>query len=457
MQTQSILNNMSLVQAKMTGKTAKSGSSSFDTIMAQNTQKADVKNNDRFAGKKADNKLNTNTKDIGSSRDDFNQNKISLTNGNKDQAVVENVELDEVETEVVQFLGNTFGLSEEDVVDILEQLGLTPLDLVLLMDQDSVAIQPVNAENIKAFILEVHGVDDESLFLTSDQMAGELSDIMNGIEEILSQELGVDVADLTQDDTTILQSFAEKLGQVVNKTDEKVQATAEDVDSDAVVKAVGTDAVDEIPVIVEMSEDSGTSDTLQSESQSASRGSNESSGREIESPLGAFVERLTESFENVAQEEGADPQVAMADIVEQVVHHVRIRVLPQTTSMELQLNPESLGRVNLNVTSQNGTATATLTVQNQVAKEALESQITVLRENLESQGLKVDAVEVNVSNFGFKHPGESGTNQNQQNQQSKAAQNRRFRFDSVEDAEETETVVTAEDRQDGNSVVDYTA
>lgn len=457
MQTQSILNNMSLVQAKMTGKTAKSEISSFDTFMAQNTQKADVKNNDRFAGKNADNKLNANTQDIGSSRDDFNQNKISLTNGNKGQGTVENVELDEVETEVVQFLGNTFGLSEEDVVDILEQLGLIPLDLVLLMSQDSVAIRPVNVENIKAFVLEVHGVDDESLFLTSDQMAGELSDIMSGIEEILSQELGVDVADLTQDDTMILQSFAEKLGQVVNKTDEKVQATAEDVDSDAVIEAVGTDTADEIPVVVEMSEDSGTSDTLQSESQSASKGSNESSNREIESPLGAFVERLTESFENVGQEEGVDPQVTMADIVEQVVHHVRIRVLPQTTSMELQLNPESLGRVNLNVTSQNGTATATLTVQNQVAKEALESQITVLRENLESQGLKVDAVEVNVSNFGFKHPGESGTNQNQQNQQSKAAQNRRFRFDSVEDAEETETVVTAEDRQDGNSVVDYTA
>ena len=115
-----------------------------------------------------------------------------------------------------------------------------------------------------------------------------------------------------------------------------------------------------------------------------------------ESPLNAFVERLSQSFEEVAQEEVIAPREMMSNIVDQVVNHIRIRVLPQTTSMELQLNPESLGRVNLNVTSNNGLATATLTVQNEVAKEALESQLTVLRENLESHGLKVDSVEVNV-------------------------------------------------------------
>ena len=153
---------------------------------------------------------------------------------------------------------------------------------------------------------------------------------------------------------------------------------------------------------------------------------------------------------------GAARPVTMEYIVEQVVNHVRIRVLPQTTSMELQLNPASLGRVNLNVTSQNGTATATLTVQNQVAKEALESQLTVLRENLESQGLKVGAVEVNVSEFGFKHPEDSNSNQPRQNR--KSSQSRKFRFDSVEETEETEaTAATIADRRDGSSVVDYTA
>ncbi len=454
MKTQSIAKSMSLVQAKTAGKAAKAGDSSFDSFMVRNTTKMDGKNNDRFSAKQTDQKVGSAAKDINSSRDDFNQNKISLKNDTKDQNVVENVELDEVETKVVQFLGNMFGLSEEDVVDILEQLGLTPMDLVLFMAQDTVAIQPVNVENIKAFIMEVHGVDDASLFLMSDQMSGELGDIMKGIEQILSQELGIDVSQLSQEDSVILQSFAEKLGQIVNNPGEQAKEAVTNTETEAVSETAGSGVPDEIPVVVEMSEESGTSDAFPGESQMSSRGMEEVSAREIESPLGAFVERLSESFENVRHTETVSPQTTMANIVEQVVNHVRIRVLPQTTSMELQLNPESLGRVNLNVTSQNGMATATLTVQNQVAKEALESQLTVLRENLESQGLKVDAVEVNVSEFGFKHPEDSEQGRYPQKKQS---QNKRFRFDSVEDVEEQESAVTAAERQDGNSVVDYTA
>ncbi len=456
MKTQGISKNLSLVQAKTAGKAAKAGDSSFDSIMARNTTKVDTRNNDRFSAKQTDQKVGNAAKDINSSRDDFNQNKISLKNDTKSQNTVENVELDEVETKVVQFLGNTFGLSEEDVLDILEQLGLSPLDLVLFMAQDTVAIQPVNVENIKAFIMEVHGVDDASLFLMSDQMSGELGDVMKGIEQILSQELGVDVSNLSQEDSLILQSFAEKLGQLVNNPGEQAKEMISDTETEVMPEIAGADVADEIPVVVEMSEESGTSDAFPGESQTAARGMEEVSAREVESPLGAFVERLTESFDNVRHTETVSPQTTMANIVEQVVNHVRIRVLPQTTSMELQLNPESLGRVNLNVTSQNGMATATLTVQNQVAKEALESQITVLRENLESQGLKVDAVEVNVSEFGFKHPEDSDQGRYPQKKQSQG-QNKRFRFDSVEEVDERESAVTAEERQDGNSVVDYTA
>jgi len=42
-------------------------------------------------------------------------------------------------------------------------------------------------------------------------------------------------------------------------------------------------------------------------------------------------------------------------------------------------------------------------VENQVAKEALESQMITLKETFAEQGLKVDAVEVTVSDFGLEH------------------------------------------------------
>lgn len=45
--------------------------------------------------------------------------------------------------------------------------------------------------------------------------------------------------------------------------------------------------------------------------------------------------------------------------------------------------------------------TAVFSVQSEEARAALESQMYTLRENLELRELKVDAVEVNVSDFDF--------------------------------------------------------
>lgn len=460
MKTQSV-SQMSAIQSMANGRASKTSQSTFDSFMSNSTSKVEGKNavsanTPKNVSEKSS--ADVGSADISSSREEFNQYKFTLTNTSDQKPVLENVELNDVEIQVVQFLKETFGLSEEDIVDVLEQLGFAPIDLAVFMALDSITIQPVPIENIKSFIMEIHGVDDPNLFLVSDQMSGELNEVMQGIQDILSQELGIDVENLSQNDMPVLQSFAEKIGilasdmKAVQADGEKPQMAVMD-ETESVPETVLAGTENEIPVVVEMSEESGSSDAFSSEMQSKSEPTREVQTQEPESPINAFVERLSESFEQVRQDETVTPQVSMNDIVQQVVNHIRIRVLPQTTSMELQLNPESLGRVNLNVMSQNGIATATLTVQNAAAKEALESQIAVLRENLESQGLKVEAVEVNVSEFGFKHPEDSNNNQYQQQ---KKSQNRRFRFDTVGETEE-ETAEDEVSRQDGNSVVDYTA
>lgn len=457
MKTQSV-SQMSAIQSMANGRSSKTSQSTFDSFMSSSTSKVEGKN--VISENTSKDFSEKSSADISSSREEFNQHKLTLTSTSGKTPDLENVELDDVEIQVVQFLKETYGLSEEDIVDVLEQLGLAPIDLAVFMALESITIQPVPVENIKSFIMEIHGVDDPNLFLVSDQMSGELNEVMQGIQDILSQELGLDMENLSQNDMPVLQSFAEKMGLLagnmssVQANDEKPEMVAVD-ETDYVQEAVVAGTENEIPVVVEMSEESGTSDAFSGEMQSQTEPTREVQVQEPETPINAFVERLSESFEQVRQDETVSPQVTMNDIVQQVVNHIRIRVLPQTTSMELQLNPESLGRVNLNVTSQNGTATATLTVQNAAAKEALESQIAVLRENLESQGLKVEAVEVNVSEFGFKHPEDSNNNQYQQQKKSQS-QNRRFRFDAVSETEE-ETADSEVSRQDGNSVVDYTA
>lgn len=480
MQTQSISKVLSTMQSNASGGAKKTGSADFSSYMSKNASYASA--GDRFTqNNSAVKKVESNARELGSSsKDSFNQNRISVTNSSDSSANVESVEVGQVETKVVQLLQDVTGLSEEDIVNILGQLGLVPFDFVLAFVQDSLnmGMGSLNVENIRAFIMEVHGIEDGNLFLMSDQMSGEFTDIVNGIRELLSQEeiqqlqsfaetygqktdevnetvnLGLQAGnEAQQDDQTILPEIENSVKQIAVPEEAKQNA----VNSDDAADMPVADMKHEIPVVAEVSEESGASNqTFGRNTSSLPEHVAETS--ESESPISAFVDRLSESFDAVRQEESiVSRQVTMDRIVEQVVNHVKIRVLPQTTSMELQLNPESLGRVNLNVTSQNGMATATLTVQNQVAKEALESQLTVLRENLESQGLKVEAVEVNVSEFGFKHPEDS--NNSQYEQHKKSQKNRRFRFDSVEEVEDSAeaAVMTSEDRRDENSVVDYTA
>ena len=100
-------------------------------------------------------------------------------------------------------------------------------------------------------------------------------------------------------------------------------------------------------------------------------------------------------------------------IVRQIVEQVKVQIKPDTVSMELQLNPENLGKVNLQVSSKEGAITAQLMVQNETVKAAIEGQLMVLRETMQQQGIKVDAVEVAVQT------GDFGRSLEQQSQQGK--------------------------------------
>ena len=70
--------------------------------------------------------------------------------------------------------------------------------------------------------------------------------------------------------------------------------------------------------------------------------------------------------------------------------------------MELQLQPENLGKLNLVIASRDGIITAQFMAENDVVKSAIENQIVMLKDNFEQQGLKVEAVEVMVQTHGFE-------------------------------------------------------
>lgn len=86
-------------------------------------------------------------------------------------------------------------------------------------------------------------------------------------------------------------------------------------------------------------------------------------------------------------------------IIEQIVRQMRVSVTDTTSTMEMQLNPERLGKVLLTISAKEGMMTANFTVQTEEARLALESQMYQLRDTLEQKEIKVEAVSISVSDF----------------------------------------------------------
>lgn len=353
-------------------------------------------------------------------------------------------------SQVTVLLQDLFGLTNDELQDILNSLDLQPGSLILCDSENG--IMAVNADALKQLVLGVHGVEDASAFLTNDALNTELSEVTDALTDFVCDTLGV-----TKEELASLK--AEAMSELLKQAVDTLQAASE-TDTMAVDKDTLNQTGTVENTMTAIVEDTNSSN-LQKDSQQ-----NMSMRDDSEMPQGddslvsthaamaeTFTDRLSQALEKSSGMKGQNVTQTMNQIVEQVVRQVRIRVMPETTSMELRLNPASLGRVNITVAASAGIATATMVVENQMAKEALESQMIHLKEAFNEQGLKVDEVEVTVAEFGLKKDGEG-----QEQTGSKQSGNRKFRPDeSFSDGEKNEDLTTASERRDVNSMVDYTA
>jgi len=306
------------------------------------------------------------------------------------------------------------------------------------------------AQAFQNLVMEMHGITDKAAFLTNDKLVQELSALNERFVQILSEALKIPVEKMADADPSILASLAEKVDDALQLMVQPELTEDAGNGQEQMPGMMAENPEQGFEVIIEEPQTSnGNAQTETFAKRQEPAVQNENAAANL------FTERLTEAFESSAVEDKPSAGQLMTRIVEQVVEQVKIRVMPETTSMELMLHPESLGRVNIQVSAAAGVAKATLIVENLMAKEALESQLITLKETFAEQGLKVEAVEVTVSEFGLNQE-----NHQAQQEQQNGAKRRRFRSgDSMDDgvSEGTETESTAAERRDINSVVDYTA
>lgn len=283
-------------------------------------------------------------------------------------------------------------MTDEELERYLAENGMCVMDLLL-------------QNNLADFVADVAADGDSLKLLTDSKLSetfSELGDALKNLVVTAAQDMGISVEELNKyiqstDFTDVSNAeFADEVVGTIDKTadtDELLSrrqnnpelenngSTAEEPEPELMLKDKITVAPGE--------DDEPQSGTFQKSDESLS---------------GQFLNTLIENVDNAVQakEDFKGYSVNSENIVRQLVDAIKVNVNSSFSEMELQLQPENLGKLNLVITSRDGIITAQFMAENDVVKSAIENQIVMLKDNFEQQGLKVEAVEVMVQTHGFE-------------------------------------------------------
>lgn len=286
---------------------------------------------------------------------------------------------------------------------ITEQLGVSPEEVLQAMDALGISAEDLS-QNMAALLSELTGTDQMAV-LTDESLYTQVSDLANAVEqtiEELADTLGMDKEQLT----TLLQDSVQNPEKPVVVVEQESAAPVagmqqESAGDQEVQTAAAADIEAEQPRETKREENGNMQQQMQ-DMQKPAENLRQTQGSAI------AAEQSTERFDLQRTQK----------IIDQIADYVKIHSSEKLTSMEIELNPASLGSVNLHVSSKGGVISAQLYAQDEAVRAALESQVAALKESLEAQGMKVDAIEITE----HSHQLEQNLDQNGGQQESTEAQ-----------------------------------
>lgn len=430
------ISSMASYQAGARANTA--NNTNFQDVMDSNLQSKQEKGSNAVEKKPTASSNSNDLKDNNASKKvASNAKKSDSTKATNNASNSKNVIADKVEqlnTEIKNTVKDSLGITEEQLEDIMSTLGLNYLQL----------LEPSNLAQV---FMEANGLTDATEMLTNELLSNQFSQLVEQVGQIDLDDLGLTAEDIA----AYLENLNVKSAEHVQT--KEVVATVEDTEDEGINTQTNVGDTSNVE-----------NQSIKVEVQNYKSGSDASEDRSKDEDASVEQANLNTILNNVTKvttvESFGDELVQvqqMRDVVNQVVEQIKVVIKPEQTSMEMNLNPESLGKVNLLVAQKDGMITAQFRVQNEVAKEALESQMQTLKDNFESQGVKVEAVEVTVSNLPFSQENmpESGKEQKQSTSKKRNI--------NLADLDLTEDDLTEEEamkinimNQNGNSV-DYSA
>lgn len=419
--------------------------------------------------------------------------RIPKVTGKTDDADMQKVDqaVEEFAKEVQKEVKELLGVDDAQLEAAMKELGLTYQDLM----------DPVNLANL---VMNLTGEEDQLGLL----MNADFQELMQNVEVLsknLLQELGMTpqevaevFAQLEQNAAQITEEVPQQMQEVtdtqadvlkvqqtddVQITEQKSQVTGltetnaaatESVESDGNVQNVEEPVVQEVRVENDQTasqqegqQEEAPENSMTTEDDASLLQQNDTTEKSIftEHTFQQTVQTIRTDNITAAPTTAVPQNVVFntLDVIRQVSEFTRVMYQGDTTSMEMQLNPENLGKIYVQVTAKEGVVTAHLAVQNEIVKEALENQTIQLRENMNQQGIKVEAVEVTIASHEFERnleQNQQGSAQDEQREQASKSPRRNISMNQLDELSglmsEEEMLVAKIMRDNGNSV-DFTA
>lgn len=295
--------------------------------------------------------------------------------------------MEEVVSQIKEFIQERFGVTEEELSNLMTDLGITEDKLL-----------DVNA--LTQIVMKLDGIEKPMDMLTSPNFNEDLKELLNEVEQIKSEAF--DFEKITEN---VPKLDVESAEEVIEVPEENVEV-AEPVEDVPVQEEEVTveDTTHKENIVVETENTSNETPEFDNETNGQmEHRKHESKKIEVEEKINVefvrpqdFAARLTEDLSAKVGERQA------ITIVRQVVEQVSMQTKEGMTTMELQLYPAHLGRVVVQLASKDGLVTAQITAETEAAKNALEGQLTLLKENLNNQGIKIENVEVTIASHAFE-------------------------------------------------------
>lgn len=397
-------------------------------------------------------------------------------------------EISEITNQIVDKIKSEFEVTDEEIEEAMEVLGLTIADLT----------KPTELRNL---LMELTGTTDSIELLTNVELydsVKEVTDFASNLFTEVAKDFSLSTEQLTEMINT--ESFEEALNEVdvsVTSNEAETEADAEvvsevtvDKTTDAALAFENSDKAnanetkpvesnnsnesEEVPIDTEKKApdkiekpESFTQSSLMNDEAMNERSENRKSFNFDSSKNQEFTFNQTQAVTNqtvntvgdivetvTSYTTGADTD----NIMRQVTDYVKVHISDDVTKMEIELHPASLGTVNMQINSQNGQITAHLTVQNELVKSVLETQMIKLQETFDEQGTKVSAIEVTVAEYSLNSQSDNNYSEerNGRNYGSKKKGINLNEIGSLDELDEEEQLEAKVMEMNGSSV-NYTA